>query len=272
MSISAGIFKGKKVWAILSPIVGVLGILLAIIFYLFPFDQKSIRYSIQNYPLFKDYVQKIDGMQILLYGNEIKTLTVSNIAIWNSGRSIIEHGDIPQKNPLAVKLLGDGEIIKTTILYQTSIGNDVNVSLKDNNYAVIDFDYMDKNDGFILQIIHTENNINVDNILGEIKGLGQIKNYYNLTINFTHNIIFLISSLSVTFIITYLWVYFHTTTNFLDKKKEVLAKLLLSLFHGILVVIVMILLLYLTIKFIRPMTDPFKISVPNNLKEFFIPN
>jgi hypothetical protein len=53
--------KGKKVFSIVSLIIGVIGILLAIIFYLHPFEQKSIQYSIQNYPLFKDCVQQIDG-------------------------------------------------------------------------------------------------------------------------------------------------------------------------------------------------------------------
>jgi hypothetical protein len=268
--------KKTTILTIVSLFVSIICLLLAIIFYYFPSDRKSIQYSIQNYPLLKDYIQNIDGLQILLYGNDIKNLTVSNIAIWNDGRSIIERGDVPQKNPLMVKLLShDEEIITVKILHQTNIGNDVSVELKDNNCAIIDFEYIDRNDGFILQVIHTGNSISTNNIFGEVKSLGQINKYFNERINGRRNIIILIAFFIILFIISFLIVFFNSnvsSTTDISEREIIKVKLLASLVIGIIFVILGFLILLFVLNFNSSPIYPFKFNVPNELQRFFISN
>jgi hypothetical protein len=265
--------KNNKISAF-SLFLGLLGVLLAIIFYFFPSNLKNIQYSIQNYTLFKDYVQQVDGMQISINGENVKNLTVSNIVIWNSGHSIIEYEDIPAKNPLCIKLLtNESKIISAKILHQTNIGNDSQITIREDNFLQIGFEYLDKNDGFVLQIIHTENNLSSENIFGEIKGIGQIKNKYNLLINRNRNISFITIFLIVIYFVLFFMVYGNIRTNIKSKFKDFLLRTIFTMAFALLLLLLVLFFVFL-LSFIGratlPISDSFKIGVPNELQKYFI--
>jgi hypothetical protein len=258
----------------LSFVIGVLGIGLALFFHFRPFNDKGIKYSIQNYPLFKDYVQQIDGIQISIDGKVIKNLTVTIMAIWNSGHSVIDSTDIPNKNPLGIKLLSsENEIISARILHQTNIGNDSYVSIREDKTLLIGFEYLGKDDGFILQILHTEDAINESNILGEIKGIGKFSDNYNINNKNINNRTILIVFSIVLYIIIFIIIFKTTQTNIENRNKDIFTRIVFALVLPILsffILVILLLLGYLVLSLFLPSSDAFKIGVPNDLQNFFI--
>jgi hypothetical protein len=263
--------KGRKL-SVFSLSVGLVGVLLAIIFYFNPLNSKNIHYNIQNFPLFEDYVQQIEGIQIFVDGKEIKNLTVSNIIIWNSGNSVIEYNDIPIKNQLSIKLLNDNtEIISTKVLYQTNIGNDVFVNIIDDHSILFGFEYLNKNDGFVIQILHTEKGLNANNVFGEIKGVGEIKHNINSGINNNIGIFF-----NIFYIIVFLFIFtlFYTKIelNILNKIISFFLKIFICLIITLIILFIIFLLMMLLIiifNSVIPTFDFFKIGIPIDLRYYF---
>ena len=96
----------------------------------------------------------MEGLEIKYNGNPIKNLAVTRIVIWNKGRDPIKREDIAPKDPIAIHfredVIGDPTVSPPA---QTSPNN---VSLKkENRKIIIDFDFLDFEDGAIIQVFHT---------------------------------------------------------------------------------------------------------------------
>jgi len=156
--------------ALLAP----MGIILTIVFYLKPRQKKSMSHSIISDTLIKDFVQKIDGLEICFSGKQIETLIITKIAFWSNGTETINHGDIPSNDSFSINIDDKFDILDMSVIQITNKANDIKAVLSENNKEVkINFDYLDKDDGFVIQLFHTGNIENI-NICGSIKGFGKI--------------------------------------------------------------------------------------------------
>ena len=152
-----------------------ISILLAIIFFIKSRRKKSFIYYLRNDSLIKDFIQKIEGLNISYSGKNINTLTVTKIVFWNNGTDTIIRNDVPNNNIFSITIENDFDILDASIIQIVNQSNDVKISSSSNSKIInIDFDYFDKNEGFVLQLFH--NGLDSDNIKinGAIKGFGEI--------------------------------------------------------------------------------------------------
>lgn len=159
---------------ILGAITGVLGLITGYVFYKLGTKSKEPCISIRSINLIRDYVATFDNVDILYNGKQVKSLTVTTIMFWNNGRETIDKQDISKAEPLKIKGVNDVRILDVKII---SVNN--NASLFDcpliDNDAHIYFDYLDKKQGAVIQVVHTGVKDSDVDIVGKIKGVDRIK-------------------------------------------------------------------------------------------------
>ena len=79
---------------ILGIILGLVGLIAGYIFYRKSIRIKQLLYSLKTDNLIKDNVAQLSGLVITCNGKSVKSLSASNIVIWNNGSETIDLLDI----------------------------------------------------------------------------------------------------------------------------------------------------------------------------------
>lgn len=146
-------------------------------------EKKEISYLVNTHEIVRAGENVIPKFQVLYCEQPIKNLTVSRFAIWNSGNKLLNSTDIVDTKPLSIMSDVDGaEILDVSIIKCSEETNKFTVDKKSAHCADLKFDYMNRRDGIIVQILHTGA---VENIFltGLIKGGKKLKNTGRNTIN-----------------------------------------------------------------------------------------
>ena len=117
--------------------------------------------------IIKNTQSNISKVNILYEGNPIDTLTMSKVIFWNKSFPTINDSDIIEKAPLSI-YIKNGEILEACVLKGHNTSNNISVHYKDNN-VFINFDYLDRKEGGIIQIFHTGEENDID-VTRKIKG------------------------------------------------------------------------------------------------------
>jgi hypothetical protein len=132
---------------------GVIGILAGLATFYASRKRKILAYSYKQKAIIKDFKNEINGLEIKYNENLIEDLTSTNIGIWNKGRDPIKRGDIAPKAPIEIQfkenIIGD-----PTVLFIKTMENQINLSKKGKK-IVVDFDFLDFEDGITIQVFHT---------------------------------------------------------------------------------------------------------------------
>ena len=112
-----------------------------------------------------------DGIEFLFKGNKVPKVTLSRIALWNIGNTTISGDQIVGSDPLRIVVSENGSVLETSILHRTRQANDVVCILRPNTEGEVEcrFDYLDPQDGALIQIIHT--GTSRLGVLGTLRGL-----------------------------------------------------------------------------------------------------
>lgn len=150
---------------------GLAGLIAGYIFHRKSIRIKQLLYSLKTDNLIKDNVAQLSGLVITCNGQNVKSLSASNIVIWNNGSETIDSRDIVKSNPLRIHagkevLILDAKITKAS---NSSCQLVVNVSA-DGQHALIAFEYLDREQGGIIQIVHTGLTSSDLLVVGDIKG------------------------------------------------------------------------------------------------------
>ena len=157
-----------------SFIIAIIGIVLAVIFYLKSKKIKSPYYAIRSIILIKDLISKIESLEMVFRGKPIKNLTVTKLAFWNGGNDTINYQDIPNTEPLTINVKKGIEILDAKVLYVQNPANQFSISPSDDHsFVKLQFEYIDKDEGGVIQIIHTGISEEDIDIRGKIKGVGR---------------------------------------------------------------------------------------------------
>lgn len=139
---------------------------------LLAFQMSSIRI------ITKDRAKSLNGLNITFKGKEVVQLTKTYIFLWNDGRKIINGVDCVPSDRLRISII-DAEILSTSIVKTSRDVNNISIDLNDScsSEAFIIFDYLDPNDGVVIEILHTGKE-RFPQIKGVIKGIPKgILNY-----------------------------------------------------------------------------------------------
>jgi hypothetical protein len=151
-------------------------IILTIIFYTKSRKFKKPFYTIRNFNLIREKVQKIDSVTILYQNKKIENLSVAKIAIWNAGRDTINKSDIADNDKLRLEIKDNHAILDAKILFEKNPANGFRlVKTNSPNIIEIDFDYFDNNEGIVIHFYHTANDNSQIEIKGSIKATKSIK-------------------------------------------------------------------------------------------------
>lgn len=141
---------------ILSIITGIIGIILAIVFYFKSRKAKIPLYALKSFNLLNRELLKINDIKIKYKGIELKNLTASKFGFWNGGKDAIYKDDIPINSPLTIKTNKDVLIYGAEIIYTSDESNQIKFQLDlERNEIYIYFEYLDYSQGAIINILHS---------------------------------------------------------------------------------------------------------------------
>ncbi|WP_141441353.1 hypothetical protein [Vreelandella titanicae] len=105
-------------------------------------------------------------------GMVVDRLTKTTLILWNNGTEVLDGKDVVQTDPLVIAFLEGDSILSYKILKQANSANKILVekdSEKPNQLGIV-FDYLNPNDGWILEILH-DSESRYPEVIGSIKGL-----------------------------------------------------------------------------------------------------
>lgn len=84
--------------------------------------------------------------------------------------------DLQTANPLRIEGLNGSRILDAKVLARNNSSSQIDVLLEENGCAYINFDYLDENQGAVIQIVHTGKSSRDIEIVGDIKGVKELRN------------------------------------------------------------------------------------------------
>ena len=167
-------------WAILA-VIAVISLVYAIICQYKNKEKKEFSYRKKSNTLIHKKKSKYEKLSITYDGHHIEDLCVSAITIWNSGNRTLNSYDIVQSKELKIKAINNNKILDIYVVKVSEPTNNFTVNKTDEKTATVSFDYADKKDGIVIQVIHTgnEDDLRID---CKIKGGKPIKNYSKKTL------------------------------------------------------------------------------------------
>ncbi|KAF0107044.1 MAG: hypothetical protein FD146_2154 [Anaerolineaceae bacterium] len=152
-------------------ILGIIGLITGYIFYRKGLRVKIPTVSIFGNTLVQESISKFNGIEIFYKGNKVDDLTVTKVLLWNQGRETISRNDLVEANPLRIEIEGESKIFDVSIIKTMNPANQFSAILKpDGKSAEIVFDYVDKDQGAVIQVIHTSKDSKSIKVKGDFKG------------------------------------------------------------------------------------------------------
>lgn len=166
----------KNPWLIVMTFILTPGsIILAVLFYFRSRKIKRINTAIRSVNLFRETAEKIEGLKILYGQVQAPTITVTKIAFWNDGSETIYGTDVASASPIVIKTKHESIILEAKIIHSVNKCSLCELSSSENGKEVeLRFDYIDKKEGCVIQLLHTGDSSSDIAISGTIKGIGSI--------------------------------------------------------------------------------------------------
>lgn len=160
-------------------IVGIFSIFIGIIISYY-FYRKSLKirqpyWAIRSNNLIYGFCNIVDDLEITFESEPVENLTISKIIFWNNGLETINYDDLTTINPLRIKGISETKILQASIIRSNNKSSNFTLEyFKEDNKVKINFDYLDQNQGVVIQVIHTGKSSKDIEILGDIKGVKSI--------------------------------------------------------------------------------------------------
>lgn len=166
-------------WAILS-ILAVVSFIYAIICQHKNKEKKEFSYCLKSNSLIRGKKSKFEKLSITYDGQQINDFCVSKFTIWNSGNKTLNHTDMVDSKELTVFVTDECSVLDVELIACSEETNNFSVKIENEHAVKVIFEYADKKEGVVIQIIHTgtDEDIQID---CKIKGGNPIKNVVNET-------------------------------------------------------------------------------------------
>lgn len=156
---------------------GVLGVVLSIYFYVRSLRFKEPYWNFKNVNLIRNSISQIKDLDVLYQGQRIPSISIGKVVFWNRGEETMNGTDIAMADPLRIIGVGDTKILDASVLITNQSANQLRVDIDPSKkFATINFDYLDKNHGGIIQVVHTGTTVRDIKVTGTIKGVSKLKN------------------------------------------------------------------------------------------------
>ena len=162
------------------PIVGLLLAVVGIILTIRSLTRARLAYRTRNLPLIgQPDATPYGEISILFNGQPVQRLVVTRLAFWNAGNTTVRRTDLVERDPLTVYFEAQTTILGSRTVSETRAVNDFRLSLNHDipSQALMRFDYLDRGDGAIFEIIHTGSRGGVS-IKGSVRGIPKGVEYW----------------------------------------------------------------------------------------------
>lgn len=160
---------------IIGLILGIFGVVLAFIFYFKSKSKKKLIYHIRSFNLINEEISELNELEVIYKEKKIKNLTISKVALWNSGNITIDKTDIVSLDKLKITTADEVEVFEAEVISQVDPTNNFTLNKGDNEIE-LNFDYIDPNQGCAIKLYHTGKNSSDISLTGKIKGAGAVEN------------------------------------------------------------------------------------------------
>jgi hypothetical protein len=120
--------------------------------------------------------QKVGDLEVRFKGVVVPRLTRTRMAMWNPRWAVVEGADIAERDPLRIGFR-DADVLDVRLAKQTREAVSFSAEVRDGD-CFIDFDFLDRHDGVILELLHTASDLDRPSIQGTVKGLPAGVSYY----------------------------------------------------------------------------------------------
>lgn len=135
--------------------------LLAIVFYLKSRKDKILKYDIRSFNVIKNSINDYKLLTVEYDGHKIENLSITKIAVWNSGKESIRNTDIPKSSPISF-IVDEGIVLNSNIIAQNNHANMFSCEISDDKHSVnINFEFIDYDNAAIIELLHTGTTISV---------------------------------------------------------------------------------------------------------------
>ena len=166
-------FSGNPWLNILFLFLAIISIFLAFVFYYKSLRLKKPVYSSQTNRLINSNLSTLKNIEIKYIGEIIENLSVTKIAIWNSGKESIKNSDIASTDPLIIIAKKGLLIYDYDIVIQKAVNN-ISLLRSNENTIKLDFEFLDFNDGIVVNIYHSGKDSDDIEIKGTLIGANKI--------------------------------------------------------------------------------------------------
>ncbi|HVU98725.1 MAG TPA: hypothetical protein VHE34_26060 [Puia sp.] len=164
-------FTNSPVVQMIGYVVGLVGIFLAIIFYIKQKVRKELSYFTTKIQLINPRLKNVSRIQVVYDAAKIEKLNISEITLFNSGNALLVSDDIPYMSPISIVCSNDGNILEITVDGMSDKANNCRIILSENAHNVA-FDFLRPYQGCKIKIIHTSD---VIGLVGTLKD-SELKN------------------------------------------------------------------------------------------------
>lgn len=136
-------------WNVLGSALGILGTILAIYLHLACKRIKNLVYVSSSMMIIDKQLPA--EVTVTFKGEQITSLFVSTITLWNQGKEPIRKEDIPRKDPLVVSF--HGRILSLQNIESSRSAITPYVAALDENRVLVEFDFLDEEDGLSFTVL-----------------------------------------------------------------------------------------------------------------------
>lgn len=153
----------------------IVGLIITHVYYRIQKRRRELCWSIDSTSLIKGYSSLFEKLDIQYGGQKIENLTVSKIVLWNNGNETIDAKDIAIP-PFILPRDETTKILDAKTIKTSTVGNGFEIRQKQEDpMLVLLFDYLDPQQGSVIQVIHTGISILPLIVDGEVKGVKDIE-------------------------------------------------------------------------------------------------
>ncbi|MFA4824965.1 MAG: hypothetical protein WC593_07370 [Methanoregula sp.] len=144
------------IWQSSGYIIGILGLIGTLYFGYVSIKKKKPVFTRTNNNIITNNIPFFPGLNILYNGETIQNLSSTIIRFWNNGNDRIDKTDISTIDPLRIQAKENVKIFIVAVNKYSNFANALVVSpVFDNKYSNISFDYLSKEDGAEIIVIHS---------------------------------------------------------------------------------------------------------------------
>lgn len=155
--------NSSVVWIVLAicSLIGIPSFIFAIYTWFKGKNKKRISTEKKSYRIVKKSKRSIDRLKLFFDKKEIEDVAITQIALWNSGNEVIRKDDIASERHLCIKSKNDANILDAEIAVESETSNKFKINSVTSECIELDFEFFDKKEGIVVQVIHTGSGLDI---------------------------------------------------------------------------------------------------------------